>query len=321
MGTALSLYSKLQQSRKANFLIRTSDSSAVQARLHKVDYFDPDRFNLDQISNPVEYSFIQYGRQLTEKTAQYIGPEVKNSAMRFSGNNLRCSNCHLAGGTRPYSAPFIGVWGTYPNFRKRENTLGTLEDRINGCMTRSMNGRALPADSKEMKAIKAYIQFLNKDVPVGKKIKGQGFAKMHFPDRAANPDSGKVVFEQRCSSCHGADGQGMRVGHKGDAKGYLYPPLWGPDSFNDGAGMHRVLTAARFIKANMPYGTPVGQPVLSDAEAYDVAAYINSFPRPEKANKQKDYPNLKLKPQDSPYPPFADDWSVERHRLGPYNFK
>lgn len=282
------------------------------------EYFHPDSFNIDQVANPVEKSFILYGKNLVNETEYYIGPEVKNPAMRYSGNNLACSNCHLNGGMRPFAAPYVGVWGAYPNFRGRDNILGTLEDRINGCMERSMNGKPLPVDGKEMKAMLAYIKFLNNHVPTGEKIKGRGFATIDVPHRAADPKQGGIVYNQHCSSCHGKDGQGIRKGETGDGKGYLYPPLWGPDSFNDGAGMHRLLTAARFIKANMPYGTPVGKPVLNDDEAYDVAAYINSFPRPEKAHKEKDYPNLKLKPQDCPYPPYADTLPLEQHRRGPY---
>jgi thiosulfate dehydrogenase len=284
------------------------------------EYFNQINFDTTRITNPIEKSFILYGEKLIRETSRYIGPEAKDPAHRFSGNNLACGNCHLDGGTRPFAAPFVGVWGTYPNFRGRDNILGTLEDRINGCMQRSMNGKPLPIDGREMKAMLAYIKFLNKKVPIGEKIEGQGFAAINIPNRAANPKQGSTVFAQYCSSCHGKDGQGKRKGIPGDGEGYLYPPLWGDDSFNDGAGMHRLLTATRFIKANMPYGTSVGEPVLSDEDAYDVAAYINSFHRPEKADKEKDYPNLKLKPPDCPYPPYADTMSLERHRLGPYVF-
>jgi thiosulfate dehydrogenase len=284
------------------------------------DYFNPANFDTAGITNPIEKSFIQYGERLINKTDRYLGPEAKDPSLRFAGNSLNCSNCHLDGGKRPFAAPFIGVWGTYPNFRGRDNNFGTLEDRINGCMQRSLNGKPLPVDGREMKAMLAYIKFLNKNVPIGVKIKGQGYAAIKVPNRAANLQHGSKVFAQYCSSCHGKDGQGKRRGHPGDDKGYLYPPLWGHDSFNDGAGMHRLLTAAKFIKANMPYGVPVGKPLLSDEQAYDVAAYINSFPRPEKADKHKDYPNLKLKPQDCPYPPYADTMSLERHRIGPYVF-
>ena len=96
--------------------------------------------------------------------------------------------------------------------------------------------------------------------------------------------------------------------------GYVFPPLWGPDSFNDGAGMHRVLTAARFIKARMPFG----QPDLTDAQAFDVAAYINSQPRPAMQGLEVDYPDRALKPVDSPYPPYADPFPREQHRFGPF---
>jgi thiosulfate dehydrogenase len=97
-------------------------------------------------------------------------------------------------------------------------------------------------------------------------------------------------------------------------KGYLFPPLWGPDSFNNGAGLHRVLTAARFIKARMP----LGEPTLSDDEAFDVAAFINSKPRPQMAGLERDYPDRAAKPIDNPYGPFADDFPLEQHQYGPF---
>lgn len=281
-------------------------------------YFNATNFDTTQITNKVSASFISYGKKLISQTAQYLGPEAKDPTHRFAGNNLSCNNCHLSGGTRPYAAPYVGVWGIYPSFRGRSNTIGTLEDRINGCMERSMNGKSLPLESREMKAIMSYIKFVSKDVPIGERINGQGFATLKPPARAADMQHGKTVFEQYCTSCHGKNGEGIRRGSIGDGQGYLYPPLCGPDSFNDGAGMHRILTAARFIKANMPYGVPVGESILSDEQAYDVAAYINSFPRPVKAHKEKDYPDLKKKPIDCPYPPYADTLSLAHHRYGPF---
>jgi thiosulfate dehydrogenase len=133
------------------------------------------------------------------------------------------------------------------------------------------------------------------------------------PARRANVEQGRVVFRNRCQICHGQNGEGLKA--TGTlANGYLFPPLWGPDTYNNGAGMARVLTAARFIKARMP----LGQPTLTDDEAFDVAAFINSQERPGKANLEKDYPDLKRKPVDSPYPPYADTFSAEQHRLGPF---
>jgi thiosulfate dehydrogenase len=36
------------------------------------------------------------------------------------------------------------------------------------------------------------------------------------------------------------------------------------------------------------------------------------------ANLEQDYPERERKPVDSPYPPYADPFPVEQHRLGPY---
>lgn len=124
-------------------------------------------------------------------------------------------------------------------------------------------------------------------------------------------------LELTAEGCHGQDGQGQKIE---GGKGYTYPPLWGPDSYNDGAGMNRVITAAKFIKGNMPLGATHDSPILTDEEAFDVAAYINSFDRPQKANKEKDYPNLSKKPKDCSYPPYIDNISQEQHKYGPFNF-
>jgi thiosulfate dehydrogenase len=133
------------------------------------------------------------------------------------------------------------------------------------------------------------------------------------PDRRADPAMGQVVYSTKCAICHGGDGGGLLT--TGDPrKGYLFPPLWGSDSFNDGAGMGRVLTAARFIKARMP----LGKADLTDGEAFDVAAFINSKPRPQMANLDKDYPDRSTKPIDNPYGPYADPFPQDQHKYGPF---
>jgi thiosulfate dehydrogenase len=119
-------------------------------------------------------------------------------------------------------------------------------------------------------------------------------------------------------ACHQADGQGQRKGVAGDAKGYVYPPLWGPDSFNNGAGMHRLITSASFIHANMPFGTMFNAPAISNEDAWDVAAYINGRRRPKRENLDRDYPNRARKPVDAPFGPFADKFPLVQHRLGPF---
>ncbi len=283
-----------------------------------VDYFAPSRFRLDRLPGDAEGAAIRYGYALVNQTYRYVGPAVKKVSMRYAGNYLSCGSCHLQAGQARFASPFVGIWGLYPAYEGRENAISTLADRVNGCMERSMAGRALPLDGNEMKAILLYIKWLSRDVPVGTKLTGLGFVPLSPPDRAASIGGGKKIYAQRCAACHGPDGTGKRNGAAGSASGYAYPPLGGPDTYNDGAGMHRLLTAARFIKANMPLGATPEQPLLNDQEAYDVAAYINSLPRPVKAHKERDYPDLAKKPVDCPYPPYADSFPTQQHRLGPF---
>jgi thiosulfate dehydrogenase len=272
--------------------------------------------DIDSVGNDELGKLIKYGYALTKDTANLIGPAVEDPAKRYSGNNLTCESCHLQGGTQPYAMPLVGVWGQFPQYRQREGRVGTLEERINGCMERSMNGRALPLASQEMKAYLAFIKWLSTGIPDGAKLLGAGMLNVKEPGRAADLNHGKLVFAQVCASCHGPDGLGQ---HAASGAGYQFPPLWGPDSYNNGAGMTRLLVAAAFIKHNMPFGTTYAAPVLSDEDAYDVAAFINSAERPEKAGLANDYPNLLQKPVDSPFGPYADEFSITQHKLGPFD--
>jgi thiosulfate dehydrogenase len=155
-------------------------------------------------------------------------------------------------------------------------------------------------------------------VPIGSKVEGQGMFPITIPNRAANLVAGEKVFQTKCTECHSPDGQGKHIGIPGDGKGYAFPPLWGPDSFNDGAGMSRLLNAAAFIKANMPLGVPNTQPGLSDEDAFDVAAYVLSKPRPARSNLEADFPARWNKPVDAAYPPYVDGASAEQHKYGPF---
>jgi thiosulfate dehydrogenase len=257
----------------------------------------------------------EYGRRLLRDTSLYIGPDHEDPGMRYSGTNMACASCHLGIGTWPGTLSLLPSAPKYPRDSGRDGGVRDLRDRINGCMQRSMNGKPLPRDSIEMMAMERYILGLNVQYEAMGESRRAPDEQAPFaePDRAASVEAGKQVYESRCQVCHGADGQGLLATGK-LAEGYLFPPLWGPDSYNNGAGMNRVLTAARFIKARMPFG----QANLTDDQAYDVAAYINSHPRPIKANLEVDYPDRTRKPIDSPYPPYADDFPHEQHKYGPF---
>ena len=257
----------------------------------------------------------EYGRRLLSRTSELMGPDHPDPAMRFSGSRLACTSCHLDGGTQPGTLSLLEAADKYPRFSGRDGGVRDLVPRINGCMTRSMNGRALPGDGVEMASLVAYITSLNRrhDAMGATARKATEPAAFKTPARAADLEAGRGVFRERCALCHGDDGQGLPAAAD-RARGYVFPPLWGPDSFNNGAGMHRVLTAARFIKAKMP----LGKADLTDDQAFDVAAYINSTPRPQMAGLERDYPDRSTKPIDNAYGPFDDPFPLEQHRFGPF---
>jgi thiosulfate dehydrogenase len=196
----------------------------------------------------------------------------------------------------------------------------TLEDRINGCMERSMNGRMLPPDGPEMKAMLAYIRFISAGFPTGRGAEGRGAPPLPLPAAASDPKHGEAVFAETCAVCHQADGQGKRWGPEDAAQRhrYQFPPLWGPDSYNDGAGMARPITAANFIRANMPFGTDYAHPVLSAQDAFDVAVFVDSHPRPHRLGNERDFPDRALKPADATYPPFLGPFPPLQHLTGPW---
>lgn len=258
---------------------------------------------------------VKYGYTLFTDTANEIGPSASDPIQRLAGNNLACQNCHLQAGTQPYAMPLMGIWGQFPQYRAREGAVDTLEDRINGCMMRSMNGRALPLKSREMRAFSSYLRWLSTGIPDGAKLVGAGTLSIKEPARVADLGHGAQVFAESCAACHGSDGLGQRAQN---GLGYQFPPLWGSDSYNNGAGMSRILTAAAYAMHNMPIGTTFDAPVLADEDAYDVGAYIVSQNRPEMSNLDKDFPVRLQKPIDTPYGPFSDGFSLDQHKFGPF---
>jgi thiosulfate dehydrogenase len=212
--------------------------------------------------------------------------ETQEYAKRYVGNALNCTNCHLDAGLNPNAASYVGISVLYPEYRPRAGRQVSLADRINECFERSMNGRALPPDSSKLAAVVAYIDWLSQNVPRGSSVPWRGIPRI-TSTRPPDAGNGKTVFAKKCVFCHGSDGQGTMAA----------PPVWGPRSYNIGAGMARVSVAASFIKANMPRGWGW---TVTDDEAFDVAAYINSQPRPDFPEKIHDWPDGD-KPADVPY--------------------
>jgi thiosulfate dehydrogenase len=261
---------------------------------------------------------IRQGRDLITATYAHIGPNVPDTARRYAGNNLACTNCHLSAGTRKFAIPLFGLYGDFPQYSARSGVEITIEQRVNSCMVRSMNGRALPVDAPEMQAIVAYIRFLSTGVPPGQRVPGLGVGKMPELTRAADPERGKPRYAERCADCHGLNGSGVPRSYPGSDLGYMMPPVWGPDTFNDGAGMSRLITMANFVHFNMPHGTDYWSPQVSVEDAWDIAAYVLSQPRPQLANLARDFPDLLAKPVDTPYGPYADTFSERQHKYGPF---
>ncbi len=260
---------------------------------------------------------IREGRDLITATYAYIGPDVPDASKRYAGNNLACTNCHLEAGTKKFGLPLFGLYGDFPQYSARIGADISIEDRINSCMTRSMNGRPMPADAPEMAAVVAYIKFISSGVAPKQKLPGLGSGQMPELRRAADPDRGKPLFTRNCAGCH-TDGSGLLYSVANSDQGYIDPPLWGPASFNDGAGMARLITMANFIHFNMPHGTDYLDVQLDVEEAWDISAYVLSHPRPHRAGIEHDFPDLLRKPVDTPYGPYADQFSERQHKYGPF---
>jgi len=225
---------------------------------------------------------VRRGRALLVATRESLPAHV--------GNRLRCVSCHLDEGRRE-SGSWVGVFARYPQYRARSGAIETIEYRVNDCFRRSMNGTALDPASRDMADIVTYFAFLSRGTPVGPPAPGGGTRLQQWAGFTADMAAGGRLFATACAQCHGPDGQGTPAG----------PPTWGPASYNVGAGMSRVRTAAEFIRHNMPFDQPA---TLTDQQAFDVAAYVNAQPRPDYSGKESDWPNGDP-PADVAYPTRA----------------
>jgi thiosulfate dehydrogenase len=225
--------------------------------------------------------------------------QTKDLLQNNVGNQMNCTSCHLNAGTVADGSPFVGVAGFFPSYGARAGRVITIEERINGCFKRSMNGKVVPKASPDMKAMVAYFDWMRRGFKENDKVPGRGIGKIN---EALEPNvvNGKRIYGEQCALCHGRDGEGIK---SADGK-TVYPPLWGDQSFNIGAGLARTYKAAAFVKQNMPIAMrdrfPLGQGGLSDQEAVDVAEYFTHMPRPDFPEKLNDWPKDK-KPADARY--------------------
>ena len=236
-----------------------------------------------------------------------IFTDTPTHARAYVGNGLSCSNCHLDAGRQANSAPLWGAYGLYPQYRKKNGRVNTLGERMQGCFRYSMNGKAPALDSAEMVALETYAWWMAKGAPVGVALKGAGYPKQGFkPPRPPDYARGEQVYAKNCALCHGSDGQGQQVAGRN-----VFPPLWGPQSFNWGAGMHQIDNAAAFIKANMPFSRG---DTLSAQDAWDVAMFMDAHERPQDPRYGGDLSETRRKYHDSPMSLYGTE--VNGHLLG-----
>ncbi len=290
-----------------NGLSNNSGSEKIFTPVVKEVSIVPDIYDL---SNSEADNLIRYGKDLIDNTAKFFG---SHGSIASISNGLNCQNCHRESGTKMFTNNFLMVASTYPKFRERSGRLESVEWRVNECMQRSLNGEPLDSLSKEMKAMVAYIKWTGKNVKKNVKTEGVENKELSFLERAANPEKGANIYVSKCSSCHGANGEGLLI-----SGSYINPPLWGEHSYAVSAGMYRISKLASFIKNNMPVGATYYNPQLNNDESWDVASYINSQPHPTKMFAS-DWPVLKSKPVDYPFGPYADAFSQKQHKYGPFD--
>jgi thiosulfate dehydrogenase len=284
------------------------EKAVVENKRIKNEWHAPD---INLVPQTPEGDMIHYGRNLIVNTSKYFGP---GGIVAPITNGMNCQNCHVEAGTKAFGNSFAAVASTYPKYRDRSGRVESIEFRINDCMERSLNGKPIDSLSKEMRAMVSFFKWLGKDVKHGDKPYGSGIVEIPFIDRAADPQKGETIFQNKCQRCHGNNGEGVV---DIDQVGYKYPPVWGKNSYNVTAGLYRISRLAAFVKYNMPFDQTQLSPQLTDEEAWDIAAFIISKPRPDKIFLL-DWPDIKKKVFDFPFGPYADKFSEQQHKYGPF---
>lgn len=254
---------------------------------------------------------INYGRELVINTGAYFGPR---GSIAHITNGLNCQNCHINAGTKTWGNNLSAVAAIYPAFRPRAGKVLSTMNKISECFDRSLHGSPPDSNSREMQAMVAYVNWLGSEVPKGVVPKGSTIRPLEFMDRAADSARGAKIYALNCARCHMNDGQGVMGGN---GVTYQYPPLWGPNSYASGATLYRVSKMAGFVRYNMPFDVSDSSKMLTDEEAWDVAAFINSQPHPS-IDLSADWPDISKKYFDYPFGPYTDTFPERQHKYGPY---
>lgn len=235
--------------------IKSMGLFGARADTDRMEWQPPSR---SSIPEGAEGDSIRRGLHIFEDTADY--------APQYTDAKVSCASCHAGSGMRPYAMPLVDVPAHFPMYSKRAGHVISLADRIEECFVRSENGLPLPYDSPEMKGLIDYMRWLSEPEPENLSFEGRGLLMLE----EMRPDAkhGAQVYATQCAGCHGEDGQGGEP---------LFPPLWGPFSFNDGAGMNNLRKMASFVQRNMPENRPG---VLTPQDAFDVAAFVHEQKRP-----------------------------------------
>jgi thiosulfate dehydrogenase len=228
---------------------------------------------------------VRFGEQIFRDPARY--------APQFVGNQLRCSNCHLQAGRQAGSSPMWAAYTAYPAYRSKNGYVNSFEERLQGCFRYSMNGKEPKLGDPVLVALESYSYFLATGLPTGKPAPGRGFPSLSKPPLPPDYGKGAEVYAQNCASCHGAQG----LGQSSDGQ-IVFPALWGPQSYNWGAGMTSLKNAAEFIHANMPLGLGA---TLTVQQSWDVAAFIDSQVRPQDPRFNGDVEQTRKKYHNSEY--------------------
>jgi thiosulfate dehydrogenase len=253
-AAAMLLRASAKAGEKSPEALRVNPNEQATGKKYSLRTPDPSKIP----SGPLGDS-IRLGLSIIQNPQKYTAPYV--------GNDLKCTDCHLKNGAASFSAPLAGVTTVFPAYSSRDRRVITIEERLSECFERSMNGKPLGPSKPEMIALVTYMNWLSAGIPMGTTLEGRGLLPLQQPAHV-DPAAGRKLYVSTCAMCHQLTGAGLPG---------MFPPLWGPRSFNDGAGMSHVEKMAAFIKFSMP---PTQPGSLTTLQAFDIAAYVNSNPRP-----------------------------------------